>query len=38
MVHSTRIHRMIKLGLGLDDTDDGADNASRAFKIEQYGR
>jgi len=27
MVHSTRIHRMIKLGLGLDDTDDGADNA-----------
>merc|ERR1712170_160630 len=27
MVHSTRIHRMIKLGLGLDDTDEGADNA-----------
>ena len=31
MVHSTRIHRMIKLGLGLDDTDDGADNAVSIF-------
>jgi len=27
MVHSARIHRMIKLGLGLDDTDEAADNA-----------
>merc|ERR1711970_1611318 len=25
--HANRIHRMIKLGLGLDDTDDAADNA-----------
>ena len=32
MVHSTRIHRMIKLGLGLDDTDDGADNAVSFMK------
>jgi molecular chaperone HtpG len=27
MIHSARIHRMIKLGLGLDDTDEAADNA-----------
>jgi molecular chaperone HtpG len=27
MVHSARIHRMIKLGLGIDDTDEAADNA-----------
>ena len=26
-VHATRIHRMIKLGLGLDDTDDSAADA-----------
>jgi len=26
-VHATRIHRMIKLGLGLDGDDEGADNA-----------
>merc|ERR1739838_849306 len=25
MVHSTRIHRMIKLGLGIDDSADNAD-------------
>merc|ERR1711935_1027328 len=27
MIHSARIHRMIKLGLGLDDNDEAADNA-----------
>merc|ERR1711892_1153557 len=27
MIHSARIHRMIKLGLGLDDTDEATDNA-----------
>merc|ERR1711935_481933 len=27
LIHSARIHRMIKLGLGLDDTDEAADNA-----------
>ena len=34
MVHSARIHRMIKLGLGLDDTDEAADNAVSIFDLE----
>ena len=30
-VHATRIHRMIKLGLGLDDSDDAAADAVSIF-------
>ena len=30
-VHATRIHRMIKLGLGLDDADDSAADAVSIF-------
>ena len=32
-VHATRIHRMIKLGLGLDDADDSAADAVSNFTL-----
>ena len=35
MIHSARIHRMIKLGLGLDDTDEAADNAV-SFNVTRF--